>query len=47
MNAVIAKIIYGFAIDLGCQPPSNSYLTKIDLNKKKTTSLKYLSELML
>ena len=27
--------IMDLVIDLGCQPPSNSYLTKIDLNKKE------------
>ena len=30
--------IMDLVIDLGCQPPSNSYLAKIDLNKKKTIS---------
>ena len=27
--------IMDLVIDLGCQPPSNSYLTNIDLNKKE------------
>ena len=27
--------IMDLVIDLGCQPPSNSYLAKIDLNKKE------------